>query len=259
MTLEWNASRYHEVSTPQQAWGRRVLDRLPLAGSERVLDLGCGTGRLTAVIAERVHDGHVTGLDRSASMLETAAAWLRDREPRVTLVLADGAALPFAGAFDAVFSAATLHWIHDHDALFRSIRSALKPGGRLVAQCGGGANLASLLARTERLKAVPRYAPSFENWSEPWNFADVPSTERRLADAGFIEIDVGLEEAPTSLGSAREYAEFIATVCVRNHISRLSPADKEAFVAQLTEESAADNPSFTLDYWRLNISARRPV
>src|SRR5687768_11578234 len=96
---DWNAGLYHDISSPQQAWGRRVLDRLPLAGTERVVDIGCGTGRLMLEIAERVPAGCVVGVDRSAAMLETAASWLRDRSPRTTLVLADASALPFRRVF----------------------------------------------------------------------------------------------------------------------------------------------------------------
>src|SRR4029079_4646180 len=126
--VAWNAERYHEVSAPQQAWGRRMLERLPLEGHERVLDLGCGTGRITAEIAARVPRGGVGGLDRSESMLQTASVWLREHSPRPPLVMADGAQLPFSRAFDAVFSGATFHWIADHAALFRSIGTALRPG-----------------------------------------------------------------------------------------------------------------------------------
>src|SRR3954462_9259228 len=168
---EWNAERYHEVSSPQQAWGRKVLDRLALQAHERVLDIGCGTGRVTGEIAARVPDGRVVGLDRSPAMLATAHAWLREHAPGVGLVLADGASLPFLRAFDAVFSGATFHWIHDHGALFRSIVTALKPGGRLVAQCGGSGNLAVRYARTARLMREPRFARYFEEWQEPTYFA----------------------------------------------------------------------------------------
>jgi trans-aconitate 2-methyltransferase len=126
---DWNAGRYHEISAPQQAWGRRVLERLPLEGHERVLDLGCGTGRLTEQLARKLPQGQVFGLDRSEAMLTTAAAWLREHAPKTALVLADGAALPFVRCFDAVFSGATFHWIHDHSALFRSIIIALRPAG----------------------------------------------------------------------------------------------------------------------------------
>jgi trans-aconitate 2-methyltransferase len=256
---DWNAERYHELSTPQQAWGRRVLERLTLSGTEHVLDLGCGTGRLTRDLRARLPRGRLVGADRSEAMLQTAASWLRAHAPGVALVQADGAALPFARAFDAVFSTATFHWIPDHAALFRSIITALKPGGRLVAQCGGGPNLALLRARADRLSREPRFAPFFQDWTEPWYYADVGSTGLRLRGAGFTDVDVSLEEAPTPLASAEPYQEFIATVCVRPHLDRLPPRERRMFLTELTMEAAADSPRFTLDYWRLNISARRPA
>jgi trans-aconitate 2-methyltransferase len=255
---DWNAGRYHEISAPQQAWGRRVLERLPLEGHERVLDLGCGTGRLTEQLARKLPQGQVFGLDRSEAMLTTAAAWLREHAPKTTLVLADGAALPFVRCFDAVFSGATFHWIHDHSALFRSIIIALRPGGRLVAQCGGSGNLAVLYARTNRMIGEPRYARYFEDWSEPTYFADVDTTRRRLLAAGFVHVDVSLEAAPTTFDGPAQFEEFIAHVCVRQQIAQLPNADRAAFLRELTVQAAADSPPFTLDYWRLNIAGIRP-
>ena len=256
---EWNAERYHAVSSPQQAWGRRVLERLPLDGAERVLDIGCGTGRVTAELAGRVPGGRDVGLDRSVSMLRTARSWLRDHAPKAQLVLADGAALPFCRAFDAVFSTATFHWVPDHAALFRSIVQALVPGGRLQAQCGGGANLAVLKGRADRLMREPRFAPFFDDWVEPTNYADVESTRRRLEAAGFADIEVWMEAAPTTFASPDEYRQFIGNVCVRDHVARLPPAERDAFLRELTIAAVNDTPPFTLDYWRLNISARRPA
>jgi len=256
---DWNAERYHEVSSPQQAWGRRVLKRLPLEGTEHVLDLGCGTGRITEEIHRRLPAGRLVGLDRSPAMIAQAKAWLGVRASDVALVLADGAALPFTGAFDAIFSAATFHWIPDHDALFRSIATALRPGGRLVAQCGGGPNVAVLHARTIRLMRDARFAPYFTDWVDPWNFADVETTTRRLESAGFVEIDVFLEAAPTPFGGAAPFEEFIANVCVRHHLALLPPELRQAFLRGLTTAAAADVPAYTLDYWRLNMSARRPA
>jgi trans-aconitate 2-methyltransferase len=256
---DWNAERYHDLSSPQQAWGRRVLERLPLNGDEVVLDLGCGTGRITQELRRRLPRGQLVGADRSENMVETASAWLRAHAPGTWVVQADGAALPFRRAFDAVFSTATFHWILDHAALFRSIITALKPGGRLVAQCGGGANLAVLRGRADRLRSAPRIAPWFDEWPEPWYYADVESTQRRLESAGFVEIDVSLEEAPTPFPDADAFKEFIATVCVRPYLDRLPVDERKIFLNELTIAAAADTPAFTLDYWRLNIAARRPA
>ena len=256
---DWNAERYHDISAPQQAWGRKVLDRLVLEGHERVLDIGCGTGRVTGEVAVRVPGGRVVALDRSPAMLAQARAWLRDYAPGVALVLGDGASLPFRRAFDAVFSAATFHWIHDHGALFRSIVMALEPGGRLVAQCGGGPNLAQLFGRAARLMREPRFAPYFEEWREPAYYSDAESAARRMRAAGFVDVDASLEAAPTRFDSPMEYQEFIANVCVRHHVARLPSAERQAFLRELTVAAAGDTPPLTLDYWRLNLSGRRPA
>ncbi len=113
---EWNAQVYHRVSDPQVKWGRPVLARLPLTGTELVLDIGCGTGRLTAELLERLPHGRAVGVDLSSNMIETAGRHLRPAFPaQITFVRADAAALPFQAAADAIFSTATFHWIHDHD------------------------------------------------------------------------------------------------------------------------------------------------
>ncbi len=256
---EWNAERYHDLSSPQQGWGRRVLDRLPLSGGEHVLDLGCGTGRITGELAERLPRGRLVALDRSPAMLATAWQWLRDRHGRVTFVLGDGAALPFRRAFDAVFSTATFHWIHDHAALFRSIITALRPGGRLVAQSGGGPNLAVLLGRAERLMHDPRFAAYFEEWSEPTYYSDAETAARRMRAAGFDAVETSLEPAPTTFDSPAEYQEFIANVCIRYHLARLPPRERQVYLRELTVAAVSDTPPLTLDYWRLNLSGRRPA
>lgn len=249
---DWDARRYHRLSEPQTAWGRKVLARLQVEPGDRVLDIGCGTGRLTAELAARP-DLFVVALDRSAAMIAQA----RGQEMTgIRLVHGDGAALPFARSFDAVFSTATFHWIPDHPRLFGEIYRSLRPGGRLVAQCGGGPNLQRLLDRAHELMDG-RYAAHFPGWTDPWNFAGVTETLHRLERAGFQDIDVSLEAAPTSFADAASFQDFIACVCVRHHVDRLPPAERTGFVEALAAGAASDDPPFTLDYWRLNMAARK--
>jgi trans-aconitate 2-methyltransferase len=268
--MDWNAGRYHAISDPQLEWGRRVLQRLSPKPGERILDLGCGTARLTTILLETIGEGHVVGLDRSEAMLREAAGITARRPPitplhdastdpsRLSFVRADGAALPFADAFDAVFSTAALHWMPNHDAVFASVYCALAPGGRFISQCGGGPNLRTLFNRAAELTQTPAFSAHFKGWREPWEFADVPTTMTRLERAGFRSVDVSLESAPTTLPDRQAFAEFIELICVRPHMERLPAAVRPAFVGALADQAAGDPDPFTLDYWRLNIAARKP-
>jgi trans-aconitate 2-methyltransferase len=261
---DWDAAKYHRISDPQLAWGRAVAARLAPVAGERILDVGCGTGRLTEEIAG-VPGVAVVGLDASAAMLTEAnrRAKPRGQTPVVGLhtfpayVQGDGSALPFTAAFDAVFSNATFHWVSDHDRLFQSVYRVLKPGGRLVAQCGGAGNLRRLYGRARILMAGSRYASYYAGWVDPVRFEGIDATEARLEAAGFIGIDVTLVPAPTPFDAPERFAEFIASVCLRHELARLPPDLRDPFIDELTILAAADEAPLTLDYWRLNLTARK--
>jgi trans-aconitate 2-methyltransferase len=167
--------------------------------------------------------------------------------------------LPFTGWADLLFSTATFHWVRDHDALFASIHTALKPGGRLHAQCGGGPNLRMAHAQAEAIMHTAPFAPYFRDWAGIWEFATAELTAARLARAGLVEIRTGLEPAPTTLASEADYREFVTAVIYHAHLARLpTPELRQAFIDEVTQLAAAGDPPFTLDYWRLNLEARRP-
>jgi trans-aconitate methyltransferase len=259
---EWDAQAYQRVSAPQFEWGQKVLRRLSLRGDEVALDAGCGTGRLTAELCERLPRGRVVGLDRSANMIGEARqrlAHLEERE-RVAFRCGDLLELEDEEAYDLVFSTATFHWVLDHPRLFTVLFRALRPGGSLVAQCGGAGNLDRVRAHAAALMAAPPYAPFFEGWSSPWEYAGAEVTRARLRDAGFTEIETGLELAPTRFASPGEFTEFVTSVIFRVHLDRLpDEAWRRSFVAAVTERAAGDDPPWVLDYIRLNLEARRPT
>jgi trans-aconitate methyltransferase len=237
------------------------MDRLPLEGGETVLDVGCGSGRLTALLVERVPRGHVVAIDASENMARSAREYLLPRHgSRVWFVRADAAALPIAGAADAIFSTATFHWVLDHERLFASLFAALKPGGRLVAQCGGDPNIKRTKDRAEALMREDEFAPYFAGWRGPWLYADADATAERLAAAGFVEIDTFVHPEPTTFDDEAAFREFLTNVIMHPYLAVLPTADlRTRFIDRLTWASATDNPPFELDYWRLNIRARRPA
>ncbi|MGA3212624.1 MAG: class I SAM-dependent methyltransferase [Terriglobales bacterium] len=260
MSREWNASAYHRLSDYQFAWGKKVLARLDLRGDERVLDAGCGTGRLTAELLLRLPRGEVAALDLSENMLRTARAHLLPSfGGHVSFVCSDLQRLPFRACFDGVFSTATFHWAQDHPRLFSGILESLKRGGWLVAQCGGGPNLLRLRQRTAEVMSSAEYACFFEDWRDPWEFASAESTRERLQDAGFVNTETWIEPESFELPDEATFAQYLATVTLHRHLERIPDAALgEMFIGRVISRYRADH-SRSLDYWRLNMNAIKPA
>jgi trans-aconitate 2-methyltransferase len=246
-TRTWDGAAYDRLSTPMERLGREVLDRLEVRGDETVLDAGCGSGRLTQLLIERVPDGRVIGVDQSASMIDAAR---RRLGAAADLRVADLVGLDLDGErVDVVFSTATFHWIADHDALFASLRAALRDGGRLVAQCGGTGNIATVHAAAGETAAREPFRPHFAGWTGPWNFATPQETERRLRAAGFRAVRCWLAERPVEPDDPREY---LRAINLGVHLERL-PADLHEPFLDAVLERLGEHP--TIDYVRLNIDA----
>ena len=245
MPRDWDARTYDRVADPMTRWGSTVLDRLPLRGDERVLDAGCGSGRVTEQLAERIPDGHVIALDGSPSMIEAARERLAPFGDRIEYVVADlGAPLPIEGDVDAVLSTATFHWVPDHDALIANLAAVTRAGGWLVAQCGGAGNIASI----QRVLATIG-----DGWLGAVHFETVLATTRRLDASGYVDIECWLTDEPTRFEPGEPFETYLRTVVLGAHLERLPPEEHDAFVANV----AAGVGEPLIDYVRLNIVARR--
>lgn len=246
---DWDADTYHRVSDFQLALGAEVLDRLPLAGDETVLDAGCGTGRVTRLLAERLPRGRVLAVDGSADMVAKAREGL---PANCEVAVANLTELELDRPVDAVLSTAVFHWIPDHEVLFRRLHVALRPGGRLVAQCGGEGNVAAVRRAVEAVRAQDRFVAYLGAWQGPWNFASPEETRARLEGAGFDRVETWLEPRPMVPG---EPAEYLRTVTLGLHLERLPEELHDPFVGAVLER-LGDPPE--IDYVRLNLYARRP-
>ena len=246
---DWEASTYDRVSDIQEDWSRAVIDRLDLHGDETVLDAGCGSGRVTRLLLERLPRGRVIGVDASPSMIESAREALPER---TEFVVADLLKLELEEPVDAVFSNATLHWILDHRRLFERLHAVLRPGGALEAQCGGIGNLDEFLNSLENVNGDERFAPYLRGIASTWNFASPGDTEIRLRSAGFEDARSWLEER---LEKPREPREFLRVVCLGPHLELLPEHLHEPYLDAVLEYLPRP---LALDYVRLNVSARRP-
>lgn len=260
MVREWKSADYHRLSDPQFGWGVKVLRKLqtfPLRGDEHILDAGCGSGRVTVELLKALPRARVTALDGSENMVEQARKTLSAFADRSTVEQLDLLDLSVEQSFDVIFSTAVFHWIHDHQKLFDNLFRSLRPGGLLLAQCGGGPNLKRLRDRTEHAMTWPQFAPYFQNWQKVWEYPSPEVTAERLQRAGFVEVQTGLEQAPARLADEQTFRAFCATITLGPYVQRLPEELQDDFLDPIVAEFAKDDPSFTLDYWRLNILARR--
>jgi trans-aconitate 2-methyltransferase len=245
MSTPWDAETYDRASSPQQEWAAAVLERVAgrLPKEATLLDVGCGTGRVTEELLELVPDGRVLAIDAAQEMVNLASERLGDR---ARVWRQDVLDLVLDEPVDAVISTATLHWVTDHDRLWRRLAFALRPGGILEIQCGGEGNI-------ERVRAVINAVvadsfPELEGWT-PWVFAGPQETHASLEAVGFTNVRCWLEEQPTW---PDDLAEFVRSSILPAHMSRLAEERRERFATAIIERL-----SEPLDYVRLNVSAVR--
>jgi len=242
---EWDAVTYDRIADPQFRWGVAVLERLRALPGETILDAGCGSGRVTEALLEREADVRVVAFDGSSAMIEQARERLSPFGDRVRFVVGDLLEPLDVQPVDAVFSTATFHWIVDHDRLFANVAEATRSGGRLVAQCGGAGNLATVTAALEQLGAA-----TFEGNKR---FASAEETAKRLERAGYIDVECWLHPEPTPFDTVEELAVFLKTVALGSHVGSMTPEDADAFSLDVARRL----PALELDYVRLNIQATK--
>jgi SAM-dependent methyltransferase len=247
MTQSWNAEQYGRVGAFVHQLAGGVVEWLAPQAGERILDLGCGDGQLTAQLAA---DGAIViGVDASADMV--AAAKMRG----IDAIAGNAEHLPFPDAsFDAVFSNAVLHWVRDHEAMLAEVRRVLKTGGRFVAEMGGHGNVAAILVAFTA--ALARHG--FSDRENGVNYYPTPEVyRRRLAANGFQVERIELIPRPTPLGEGG-MAEWLRTF--RNGVlSTLTPALQDTVVEEtcilLKPALCDEDGNWTADYVRLRFAA----
>jgi len=256
LAREWDAGEYEKLSAPQTRWGVEVLRRVDVRGDEAAIDAGCGTGRVTELLLAKLPGGTVLAIDGSQAMVEAARRRFAG-EPRVRVERQDLLSLEVEERVDLIFSTATFHWIWDHDRLFANLARAIKPGGRLVAQCGGEGNILRATKATRETMQEERFLEYFVGWQDDKYYADAESTARRLEAAGFEEVETWLHEEVAAFDSVDELARFLGTIVLGGHLEKLPQEDRGPFAAAVAEKVVAVDGRPALDYVRLNMMARR--
>lgn len=247
---DWDAESYAARSKLQTSEGLALMEQVPVEPGARLLDLGCGDGRITEALA-RDRGFSVVGLDSSPDMVRAAAA----RGLEVVEASANAIPLPDA-SFDVVFSNAALHWVDDHPAVVREIARVLRPGGRVVARLGGAGNQTEITVAGLTLFGVAPYAehrPS--DLASPWNMGDPGVWAAELVRNGFRIHDLRLIAAPSGWHSLNDMKTWF--VPVANVFTRFLPEELRASFFHEAVELAWSRTDPERAFYRLVVDAER--
>jgi len=237
--VEWNAADYHKNSASQQNWAHELIEKLHIRGDERILDIGCGDGKITAEIAQMVPDGSVVGIDSSAEMVSFARKSFTT--PNLTFRAMDARSLAFENEFDIVFSNATLHWVVDHRSVLQGISRALTSGGKCILQMGGKDNAATIIDTISSEAINKRWGHYFVETSFPYGFYSPDEYVPWLKDAGLTPIRVELLPRDMTQQGADGLAGWIRTTWMP--FTHRIPEDlREDFIIDVVQEYIAKHP-----------------
>jgi trans-aconitate 2-methyltransferase len=245
----WDATRYQDDHSFVWRMAANLIESLNPQPGERILDVGCGTGQLTADIARS--GAIVTGLDSSAEMLAEA----RKNYPELSFVVGYAADFTLPGSFDAVFSNAALHWVKNAEGAVQSFARALRPGGRFIAEFGGHGNITSVQAA---LRAV--LGPDADARS-PWYYPSIGEYARLLERHGFELRDASLFDRPTPL-QGEDGMESWLRMFMPSYLREFSPERADEVVKNLVDHlrpTLYRDGLWTVDYRRIRVSAIRTV
>ncbi|MHC4325902.1 MAG: class I SAM-dependent methyltransferase [Planctomycetota bacterium] len=240
MKFEFDGEKYKLASSQQKAWGKKLIAEMEFKGGEKILDLGCGDGALTAEMAKFVPDGFVIGIDASQSMIETARKDNAGANLRFELL--DINAIDFELEFDLVFSNATLHWVKDHRRMLRNVYKALKDRGIARFQFAGDGNCSNLI-----------------NW--PWYMPAVNEYRDLLDEFAFTEKKVWGENGDKHFEGAEEMIKWIDQPSLVPFLGYIPGKDRRRFrdtvVERMIDQTLADDGTFFETFRRINVLAKK--
>ena len=256
MTHEFDGRRYERASAHQKEWGTKLIAELGLQGTERVLDLGCGDGTLTAQIADLLPRGTVVGIDASQGMIAAASPKAR---ANLRFLLMDINDLDFAGQFDVVFSNATLHWVRDHERLLRNVCGILSDGGRIRFNFAGEGNCAHFIGVIREAVSRAEFAAHFAEFEWPWYMPAVCEYAALVESSGLHQARVWGENADRLFPDAEAMIKWIDQPSLVPFLARVPENGKSAFrdhvVRWMITETKQGDGTFFETFRRINVSA----
>ncbi|MEW6104712.1 MAG: methyltransferase domain-containing protein [bacterium] len=236
---KWDAEDYHKSSFEQQKWAKELILKLALKGNERVLDIGCGDGKISAEIAEKLPRGSILGIDSSFEMISFAKDNFSSKN--LAFQLQDARGMNFISEFDVVFSTSTLHWVIDHLPVLKGIKRSLKPGGRILLQMAGKGNAAKIIEVSETIVNSKRWNEYFTDFAFPWGFYGTDEYNVWLKDVGLKVKRVELIPKDMIHKGKEGLSGWIRTTWLP-YTQRLPEELRDEFIGEIVDKYIKDYP-----------------
>ncbi len=258
MAFEFDGEKYSRASSHQKEWGLKLITEFDFTGNERVLDLGCGDGFLTAQIADLVPDGYVIGIDASYGMIKSA---LKHRRGNLEFKQMDINNLAFENEFDLIFSNAALHWIKNHDALLSNVLNHLKTDGIIRFNFAAEGNCSNFYRVVKQVMQQPEFAVYFENFAWPWFFPNVNEYKDFIGGFNFKEFKVWSENADIYFANSKAMIGWIEQPSIVPFLKHVDSRDKKKFrdtvVKQMIQTTQQDDGTCFETFRRINVFAKK--
>lgn len=240
--FKWDAKEYQKSSNAQQKWANELIKKMDLTGSEKILDLGCGDGKVTSEIATHLETGCILGIDSSVDMINLAnKTFPQSKHPNLKFKVKDFQDLNYDSEFDLIFSNAALHWIKDHSNLLKSIQRSLKPDGKLLIQMGGKGNGKEILDIGDEMTRDPEWNAYFHDFSFPYGFYDAETYEKWIEEAGLKPLRVELMEKVMEQNGIDGLKSWMKTVWLP-YTQRIPEDLQEKFIDDVANQYIENHP-----------------
>lgn len=241
--FKWDAEEYQKSSSAQQKWAIELITKMDLQGSERVLDIGCGDGKVTSEIATHLKEGCILGIDSSIDMIELATRTFPLKEhPNLHFKLKDFQEIDYDSEFDLIFSNAALHWIKGHGDILKQIQKSLKHDGRILIQMGGKGNAKKILDLANEIIIEEKWNNYFlQGFTFPYGFYGPKKYIKWLNEANLKPVRVELISKVMVQKGVEGLKSWIRTVWLP-YTQRIPEDIREDFIDELATKYIEQNP-----------------